>query len=143
MTAGAANPYDKARAVENFLRTRFGYTLNLTGKPADDPLANFLFVSLACAAKWSLPKQSIRNVRRGLRTRNSLADHRPAYRSNSACNQSVCAGNSPPLAPYRTDSQLPRSFAWQVRERVHPARWVVANIPGGCHRNNRKMPHVG
>jgi transglutaminase-like putative cysteine protease len=47
MTAGAANPYDEARAVENFLRTRFGYTLNLTGKPGDDPLANFLFVTRA------------------------------------------------------------------------------------------------
>jgi transglutaminase-like putative cysteine protease len=47
MTAGVTNPYDKARAVENFLRTRFGYTLNLTGKPGDDPLANFLFVTRA------------------------------------------------------------------------------------------------
>ena len=47
MTAGATNSYDKARAVENFLRTRFGYTLNLTGKPGDDPLANFLFVTRA------------------------------------------------------------------------------------------------
>ncbi len=47
MTVGAANSYDKARAVENFLRTRFGYTLNLTGKPGDDPLANFLFVTRA------------------------------------------------------------------------------------------------
>ena len=47
VTAGATNPYDRARAVENFLRTRFGYTLNLTGKPGDDPLANFLFVTRA------------------------------------------------------------------------------------------------
>jgi protein-glutamine gamma-glutamyltransferase len=47
ITAGAANSYDKARAVESFLRARFGYTLNLTGKPGDDPLANFLFVTRA------------------------------------------------------------------------------------------------
>jgi protein-glutamine gamma-glutamyltransferase len=47
MTAGATNPYDAARAVENFLRTRYGYTLTLTGKPGDDPLANFLFVARA------------------------------------------------------------------------------------------------
>ena len=47
MTASATNSYDKARAVEIFLRTRFGYTLNLTGKPGDDPLAHFLFVTRA------------------------------------------------------------------------------------------------
>jgi hypothetical protein len=39
----ATNPYDKAFAIENYLRTRFSYTLDLAGKPGDDPLANFLF----------------------------------------------------------------------------------------------------
>jgi transglutaminase-like putative cysteine protease len=43
VTARAMNPYDKAVAIENYLRTRFTYTLDLTGKPGDDPLANFLF----------------------------------------------------------------------------------------------------
>jgi protein-glutamine gamma-glutamyltransferase len=47
VTARANNAYDKARAIEMFLRTRFGYTLNLAGKPGDDPLANFLFVTRA------------------------------------------------------------------------------------------------
>jgi transglutaminase-like putative cysteine protease len=47
VTARATNPYDKARAVEDFLRSRFGYTLNLAGKPGNDPLANFLFVTRA------------------------------------------------------------------------------------------------
>jgi transglutaminase-like putative cysteine protease len=47
MTARANSPYDKARAIENFLRSRFGYTLNLAGKPGDDPLTNFLFVTRA------------------------------------------------------------------------------------------------
>jgi protein-glutamine gamma-glutamyltransferase len=47
MTARANNPYDEARAVEGFLRSRFGYTLNLAGKPGNDPLANFLFVTRA------------------------------------------------------------------------------------------------
>jgi hypothetical protein len=41
--ARATNPYDKAVAIENYLRSRFTYTLDLTGKPGDDPLANFLF----------------------------------------------------------------------------------------------------
>jgi hypothetical protein len=47
MTVRANSSYDKARTIENFLRSRFGYTLNLVGKPGDDPLANFLFVTRA------------------------------------------------------------------------------------------------
>jgi protein-glutamine gamma-glutamyltransferase len=47
MTARASTAYDKARAIEGFLRSRFGYTLNLAGKPGNDPLANFLFVTRA------------------------------------------------------------------------------------------------
>jgi hypothetical protein len=47
MTARANTSYDKARSIENFLRSRFGYTLNLVGKPGDDPLAHFLFVTRA------------------------------------------------------------------------------------------------
>src|SRR6266404_2026951 len=47
ITARANSSYDKTRAIENFLRSRFGYTLNLVGKPGDDPLANLLFVTRA------------------------------------------------------------------------------------------------
>jgi len=45
--ARANTPYDKAAAIESFLRNRYGYTLNLTGKPGEDPLAHFLFVARA------------------------------------------------------------------------------------------------
>ncbi|HYL63057.1 MAG TPA: DUF3488 and transglutaminase-like domain-containing protein [Candidatus Methylomirabilis sp.] len=47
ITLGAQTPYDKAAALQTYLRTRFTYTLNLTGKPGDDPLAHFLFESHA------------------------------------------------------------------------------------------------
>ncbi|HLZ91749.1 MAG TPA: DUF3488 and transglutaminase-like domain-containing protein [Candidatus Acidoferrum sp.] len=47
MAGSAGNAYDKARAIESYLRSRFGYTLNLVGKPGEDPLANFLFVTHA------------------------------------------------------------------------------------------------
>jgi hypothetical protein len=44
ITAQADTPYDKARAIQNYLRSsRFKYTLVLTGKPGDDPLPHFLF----------------------------------------------------------------------------------------------------
>jgi transglutaminase-like putative cysteine protease len=43
IAAPSRNPYDEARAMEAFLRTRFHYTLNLTAKPGADPLAHFLF----------------------------------------------------------------------------------------------------
>ncbi|HUK31671.1 MAG TPA: DUF3488 and transglutaminase-like domain-containing protein [Candidatus Acidoferrum sp.] len=42
-TAGATTPYDKAVALETFLRTHYGYTLDLAGTPGKDPLAHFLF----------------------------------------------------------------------------------------------------
>ena len=47
ITKNARTPFDKAVAIESYLRNRFTYTLNLTGKPGDDPLAHFLFETRA------------------------------------------------------------------------------------------------
>jgi transglutaminase-like putative cysteine protease len=44
VTASAKNNFDKAAALENHLRTRYGYTLQLPQTIAKDPIANFLFV---------------------------------------------------------------------------------------------------
>lgn len=41
-TRNAPTPYDKARAIENFLKTDFRYTLDLK-PPTGDPLIDFLF----------------------------------------------------------------------------------------------------
>jgi protein-glutamine gamma-glutamyltransferase len=43
ITANLHNNYDRAAAVESYLRTHFGYTLQLPRSVPDDPLANFLF----------------------------------------------------------------------------------------------------
>ena len=43
VTSSASNDFDKAAAVENYLRTRFGYTLELPPTAVKDPIANFLF----------------------------------------------------------------------------------------------------
>lgn len=43
VTAKATNSYDRARALELHLQTRYGYTLQLGNEPPDDPLAHFLF----------------------------------------------------------------------------------------------------
>ncbi|MGH9773438.1 MAG: transglutaminase TgpA family protein [Candidatus Acidiferrales bacterium] len=45
ITAGATNPYDKALRIQLYLRTRLGYTLDLSDTPPNlaDPLAWFLF----------------------------------------------------------------------------------------------------
>lgn len=43
ITARASTPRDKASAIENYLRTHYGYTLQLPNSPPRDPLANFLF----------------------------------------------------------------------------------------------------
>jgi protein-glutamine gamma-glutamyltransferase len=47
ITKGNTNDYDKAANIERYLSTRYGYTLDLSGPLADDPLANFLFVRRA------------------------------------------------------------------------------------------------
>lgn len=46
-TAHASNPYDKAMALELYLKTHYGYTLDLRGDPGSDPLAYFLFTRRA------------------------------------------------------------------------------------------------
>lgn len=43
ITRSANNDYDKAAAMEQYLRTRFGYTLQLPQTRLQDPIANFLF----------------------------------------------------------------------------------------------------
>jgi hypothetical protein len=43
ITAGAPSNYDKAVALERYLSTRFGYTLELPRTMPQDPIANFLF----------------------------------------------------------------------------------------------------
>ncbi|HJQ70556.1 MAG TPA: DUF3488 and transglutaminase-like domain-containing protein [Blastocatellia bacterium] len=42
VTRSAATPFDKARAVETYFKTRFAYSLNVE-RTNDDPLAEFLF----------------------------------------------------------------------------------------------------
>jgi len=46
-TSAAANPYDKAVALQSYLQTRYQYTLDQGSISAKDPLANFLFVRKA------------------------------------------------------------------------------------------------
>jgi transglutaminase-like putative cysteine protease len=43
IAGSASSNYDKAAALETYLKTHFGYTLQLPRSPVTDPLANFLF----------------------------------------------------------------------------------------------------
>jgi len=47
ITAGSNTEFGKAANIERYLKTHYAYTLDLTGPPAADPLANFLFVRRA------------------------------------------------------------------------------------------------
>jgi hypothetical protein len=47
ITKHSPTPFDKALRIESYLRTSYAYTLNLTGKPGQDPLAHFLFEARA------------------------------------------------------------------------------------------------
>ena len=42
-SGSASDSYDKAVAIEQYLKTHYGYTLQLPNAPVADPLANFLF----------------------------------------------------------------------------------------------------
>jgi transglutaminase-like putative cysteine protease len=44
VTSSSVTDFDKAMAIENHLRTRYGYTLTLPQTVESDPVANFLFV---------------------------------------------------------------------------------------------------
>ncbi len=43
ITGSASNNYDRAEALENYLRSHYGYTLQLPRTRVRDPIANFLF----------------------------------------------------------------------------------------------------
>ncbi len=47
VTSHASNPYDKAVALELYLKAHYAYTLDLRGDPGSDPLAYFLFTRRA------------------------------------------------------------------------------------------------
>src|SRR6516225_3230015 len=47
VTKKSPTPFDKALRIESYLRGSYAYTLNLTGKPGQDPLAHFLFETRA------------------------------------------------------------------------------------------------
>jgi transglutaminase-like putative cysteine protease len=47
ITANLSSPFDKASAIALYLRTHYGYTLDLSGTPPADPLAYFLFTRRA------------------------------------------------------------------------------------------------
>lgn len=43
VSGSESNSYDKAVALEKYLKTHYGYTLQLPSSPVGDPVANFLF----------------------------------------------------------------------------------------------------
>jgi hypothetical protein len=47
VTSRDRNPYDRARSIEGYLRSNYGYTLDLSGTPQTDPLSYFLFTKRA------------------------------------------------------------------------------------------------
>jgi transglutaminase-like putative cysteine protease len=69
ITARAQTPFDKTIAVESYLRSRYTYTLNLTGKPGDDALAHFLFETRAGHCEYFASAMAIMLRTMGIPTR--------------------------------------------------------------------------
>jgi protein-glutamine gamma-glutamyltransferase len=69
VTAPGKNPYDKAKVLEQFLRSRFRYTLKLTENSGADPLARFLFVTRAGHCEYFASAMAIALRTQGIPTR--------------------------------------------------------------------------
>jgi protein-glutamine gamma-glutamyltransferase len=69
ITAHARTEFDKTVVVESYLRTHYAYTLNLTGKPGDDPLAHFLFETRAGHCEYFASAMAIMLRTLGIPTR--------------------------------------------------------------------------
>ena len=69
ITARAQTPFDKTITLENYLRSRYTYTLTLTGKPGDDPLAHFLFETRAGHCEYFASAMAIMLRTLGIPTR--------------------------------------------------------------------------
>jgi protein-glutamine gamma-glutamyltransferase len=69
ITAHALTPFDKTISLENYLRSRFTYTLSLTGKPGGDALAHFLFETRAGHCEYFASAMAIMLRTLGIPTR--------------------------------------------------------------------------
>ena len=69
ITARSQTPFDRTITVENYLRSQFTYTLNLTGKPGNDPLAHFLFETRAGHCEYFASAMAIMLRTLGIPTR--------------------------------------------------------------------------
>jgi transglutaminase-like putative cysteine protease len=70
VTAQAANPYDKASAIQSYLRSgRFRYTLVISGKPGDDPIPHFLFETRAGHCEYFASSMAVMLRTLGIPTR--------------------------------------------------------------------------
>jgi transglutaminase-like putative cysteine protease len=69
ITARSQTPYDKTITLETYLRSRYTYTLTLTGKPGDDPLAHFLFETRAGHCEYFASAMAIMLRTLGIPTR--------------------------------------------------------------------------
>jgi protein-glutamine gamma-glutamyltransferase len=69
ITARGQNSFDKTIELENYLRTHYSYTLNLTGKPGDDPLTHFLFETHAGHCEYFASSMAIMLRTIGIPTR--------------------------------------------------------------------------
>jgi len=99
----AANPYDQARALENYLRTQYGYSLRLKGRPdSPDPLAMFLFEVRSGHCEYFASALTVMLREAGI----------PARMVNG----------------FRTGDYNPVSGHWTVRQ-YHAHSWVEAWFP--------------
>ncbi|MBZ5695778.1 MAG: DUF3488 and transglutaminase-like domain-containing protein [Acidobacteriia bacterium] len=79
ITAHSNTEFDKAAAILRYLDTHYGYTLDLSGPPMDDPLAYFLFVRRAGHCEYFASAMTVMLRAVGVPARYATGFHQGEY----------------------------------------------------------------
>jgi len=125
VTAGRLNRYDKAKAIEEYLHTNFGYTLELkAGGP--DPLADFLFNVRQGHCEYFATAMAIMLRTQGIATRVVNGFHQGDY--NEAADIYVVRQKN---AHSWVEVYFPKSDSWVKFDPTPPAGQVAPSSENG------------
>ena len=125
ITAGKNDRYDKARAVERYLQTQFGYTLEMKAG-GEDPLADFLFNVREGHCEYFATAMAIMLRTQGIATRVVNGFHQGDY--NDAADIYVVRQKN---AHSWVEVYFPKEDAWVKFDPTPPAGQVAPSSAAG------------
>jgi hypothetical protein len=125
VSAGNNNRYDKAKAVERYLQTNFGYSLETRGKGVD-PLADFLFNVRQGHCEYFATAMAVMLRTQGIATRIVNGFHQGDF--NETANIWVVRQKN---AHSWVEVYFPKEDAWVRFDPTPPADQVAPGFAGG------------